>query len=422
MRADRRNRTAGAMALFFLALLMLSSTVAAIGVAPSKRIFDYKPGETVKYGLDIVNNAHENLEVIVYARGIMSENAKLSQQMLTLSSTDESKRIDIEFTMPEKLETAGQHEIDIVAVGTTPTDPAQGSVVKADLAVVSKLVIDVPYPDVYVEANLHILDTQEGQPVMINIPVFNKGSRDVASLKAAVEIIDSKGAKVAQAETETARLGKGKNTKLITKTDPLPSGEYKAVAKVFFDGRETGAATGFNVGELNLQIRSLVVDSFSLGSVAKFDILLYNSWTTELKNVYAEMQITGQDNKVYSDFKTVAVDVAPKGVGRLEGYWYTEGVAPGVYNAKVTLHYANKISQRLFELDVYPDRIIAREVDVTGQAISASEELNLQNNAFLILVIAAMGLVIGVLVYKLRKRQGKGNQGATKTDTGGPPK
>ncbi|MBW2965250.1 hypothetical protein KY363_07370, partial [Candidatus Woesearchaeota archaeon] len=373
MRAGNKRRTAGAIALFFLALLMLSSTVTAIGVAPSKRIFDYRPGETVKYTVDIVNNAHEDLEVILYARGEMSDKVKLSQQMLKLSSTDESSRVDVEFVMPE-ISKAGQHEIDIVAVGTTPTEQAQGSVVKADLAVVSKLVVDVPYPDLYLEADVHILDTPEGQPVAISIPVFNKGSKEISSLKAEVEIKDSKGATVARAEAESVSLGKGKTAKLTAQTEALQSGEYTATAKVKYDGKETEASTRFNVGELNLQVRSLVVDSFSLGGVAKFDILLYNSWTTDLKNVYAEMQITGQDNKVYSEFKTVATDVAPKGVGRLEGYWYTQDVAPGVYNAKITLHYANKISQKLFQLDVYPDRIVTREVGVTGQAISASEE------------------------------------------------
>ena len=138
--------------------------------------------------------------------------------------------------------------------------------------------------------------------------------------------------------------------------------------------------------------------------MAKFDILLYNAWNTELKNVYAEMQITDTDNNVYTDFRTVAINLASKELGRLEGYWYTKDVMPGIYHARIILNYANRVQSQEFELEVYTNKIVARPMHI-GQAISAPEELNLEKNAFLILIILGMGIVIAVLVFKLRKRK-----------------
>jgi hypothetical protein len=414
MRAGNRRKEIAIMVLLVLALVMMSSSSLAIGIAPSKRIYDFKPGETVKYGIDIVNNGQQELDVTLYARGDLAENVELSRQVLTLSSDEQSKHVEVEFTMPDKLKTAGLHTVDIVAVGSTVSPDNQGAVVKADIAVVSKLVVDVPYPKKYAEARVHVLDTEEGRPVVISVPVFNKGKKDLESVHVEAKVLDPDGGLVDELTSESRPLKAGKDHKFtLQATKEYETGVYKAEVTVHYDGTELEVETGFNVGELKIDLRSLVVDEFTLGSVAKFDILLYNKWSTELKNVYAEMRITDQDNKEYADFKTVATDIAPKQVARLEGYWYTKDVMPGVYTATVVLHYANRLSQKVYELEVHPDKIVTREVGVTGKAITSGEELDLRNNAFLIIIILGMAVVIGVLVWKLRKsRQKGGGEGA----------
>ncbi|MBW2972544.1 hypothetical protein KY359_05910 [Candidatus Woesearchaeota archaeon] len=406
MSRAKTNKTAKltmtAAAMLFMAVLLASSAL-AIGIAPSKAAFPFQPSGQINYDLDIVNNAAEDLEVLLYAKGEFSDKVTIEPQMLKMSASENSRKVTVKLTMPERMQVAGTHTIDIFAVGTTPADSGERTVVKADVAVISKLLIEVPYPEKYAEAALHVLDTEEGRPTQFSIAVFNKGNEDISQAYAEVQVYDSETNTVDVVQTEKTAIPAGKDTKLTISSSKMYSkGHYTVKAIVYYDGRGIQLQGEFDVGEVSIDIKSLVVDSFTLGGVAKFDLLLYNNWDSELKNVYAEMQITGEDNKEYTNFKTVATDIQPKQVGRLEGYWYTEGVMPGIYTATITLHYANRISQKQFELEVQPNAIIARALG-TGQAISAADAVDFKNNAFLILVILVMAAVIAVLVYKLRR-------------------
>lgn len=401
---DRKAKLMVMAALLILSVVLLSSSVLAIGITPSKRIVNFEPGQNLTYGVDIVNNGRENLEVVLYPRGEFAENVKLSTQMLELGSDDEYKRVNVEFTMPQKIEEAGPHTVEIVAVGSEKVPEGKGAVVKADLAVISQLVIDVPYPDKYAEARIHVYDTEVGKPVTMSVPVFNKGSLQLENVQVKIQVFTSEGIMVDQIVTDARSLAPGTSTKFsVQATKEYFEGNYKAVATVLYDGEQIDVETEFSIGELTIDIKNLVVNEFTLGEVAKFDILLYNAWSTELRNVYAEMEITGEDNTVYTQFKTVAIDIPSRGIGTLEGYWYTQGVEPGIYTAKVTLHYANKVSQKEFELEVYANRIITRGMQ-TGKVIEAPEELKLEKNAFLVLIILVLAAVTVVLVLKLRKK------------------
>ncbi len=406
MKDSFRNRIVHVMFFIVLAVL-LSTTVFAIGVTPSKRVVQFRPGETLTYGIDIINNGGEDLEVTVYPRGGLKDRVKLSRQLIRLSSGEDSAHVNVDFSMPGRIDVAGPHEIDIVAVGSSSGPEGKEAVVKADLAVISKLVVEVPYPDRYAEARIHVLDTEAGRPVQFNVPVFNKGSVDLGEVFVRIEVFDSQGEKVDSIRTGKQAIASGSDTKFAVKAGrEYFTGDYTAVATVFYDGQEIEVRTGFSVGELAIDITNLVVDEFSLGDVARFDILLHNTWSQEMKNVYAEMEVVGNDNTVYTDFKTVAIDIPARGVGALEGYWHTRGVEPGVYTAKVILHYANRVSQKEFELEVYANRIVTRSMR-TGKAIEAPEELDLEKNMFLILVILVLAAAVVALVFKLRKKGSK---------------
>ena len=94
MKRNLTDRTAKRMIMIASSLLILtvlfSSFVAAIGVAPSRKVVDFEPGEVVKYSIDIVNNGREDLEIMVYPKGEFTDNVKISRQVFSMSSDDAS--------------------------------------------------------------------------------------------------------------------------------------------------------------------------------------------------------------------------------------------------------------------------------------------------------------------------------------------
>jgi len=199
------------IALLILTALLVSTSVLAIGITPSKRIVQFKPGEKLTYGIDVVNNGQEELDVTVYARGELKDQVKLSTQKLSMGADDKSKHVNVEFTMPDKIDVAGPHEVDIVAVGSTPAPEGVSSAIKADLAVISKLLVEVPYPDKYAEARIHVLDTETGRPVQVNIPVFNKGSVPLSEVYAKIEVYDKDGEKIDSFQTDKRAIAAGEH-------------------------------------------------------------------------------------------------------------------------------------------------------------------------------------------------------------------
>jgi hypothetical protein len=161
-----------------------------------------------------------------------------------------------------------------------------------------------------------------------------------------------------------------------------------------------------------IYVSDISVKNFRLGDVAKFDILLYNSWNTEIKDVYVEMTVDSKEGKRMTEFKTGVINVPAEKEGKLEAYWYTEGVAPGIYNVKLLVHYAGKLTQKEYEFEVSTNSLT--KLGAVGQAITAEEmQETTSRGTLILLIILTLVLLIGMNImwfYKLNKMM-KGNKG-----------
>lgn len=406
------------------AAVFFSSDIYGFGVAPSKQMVNFEKGAGYSGSFEVINDQGKDLDVLVYAKGDLERFVKFSSQSFQMSSEKSSKVVEFSIGSVEADLAPGDHVVELVAVGQAKVVGSGNPTVRADIAAVSQFVLQVPYPDKFLESRLYVPDGKKGDRLQLSVAVFNKGSIDVKKVSAFIDIFDSSGNKIATVSTEERSIGAGDSSKLVAFYDgALEEGSYSAVARVIYDGIDASASANFNVGEVSLDVRSLVVNDFRLGDVAKFDILLFNNWNKPLTDVYAQMIVSDDKGKEYTNFKTVATDIESKSLGRLEGYWYTQGVGVGVYTVKIRLFYDYKVAERMFTIEVYPDKIITNPLELTGKAISTEEESAIKTNAFLMLVILALIAVIVVLVwrFKSKERGGGGRQGDGSVRSAGRP-
>ena len=392
--------------------------VLAMGVGPSRQFISFAPGQIIQGELIIINDAEEEFRAAIYPQGDMTEYITLSTPLVDIDSTQFMKRVPYEIKFPTTMPKPGEHKLELVVRQLPPdTDLDEGTVISANMALISQIVVKVPYPGKFIEPKLYISGGESADdPVKFGIVVYNFGTEQIDELKAKIDVMDPAFKKIAEVETGEKSLGSKKEGQLQAVWDhDAGKGTYKAVATIGYDSKSVKLEQDFDIGNFLIDVSDISVEKFTLGDVAKFDILLFNSWNTEIEDVYVEMVVEDGSGKKMTEFKTTTVNIPAQEGKTLEAYWYTEDVAPGIYKVKLIVHYAGKITQKGYDFEVSTNSITQLGQDVVGQAIisDAEKEDITSQGLIILLIIIVLVLLIGMNVvwfYVLSKKL-KGNQG-----------
>ena len=393
--------------LFILVCLLIVLTlqnVSAIGITPGRTTIDFEPNLDKEVSFSIINSEHKDMSVLLYAKGELSEYVSLSQEAIDLSSQEDSKLSIYTMTLPEELE-PGPHIAEIVALEVPEDAELAGTVIGATVAVVTQLYVHVPYPGKYLDLDLNILEPDSGHTTTFFIPVTNRGKLDIKKAKAVIEIYSGT-EKVGEVDTGEIGVLVGERKELVGKWDAnVNMGRYKAKAVLTYDGEERVIEKEFNVGEAKLEIEMITVKDFTLGEIAKFNILVNNKWEEEIKDVYVQMIVYGSEKDILADFKSPNYDVPSLSRGEVVSYWDTEGIKKGTYDGKLILKYGDKKNEKNVKIKVEDYNI--EVIGLTGRVIVEGKvDFNLNN--FLIggvMFLIIVNIIWFVIVKRLMKRK-----------------
>jgi hypothetical protein len=182
-----------------------------------------------------------------------------------------------------------------------------------------------------------------------------------------------------------------------------PIGKYKAKAVLSFDGKQMLLEKEFDIGEINLDLQRIFVENFTLGGIAKFNIIIKNKWNEPITGAYAEMRVFDNNMAEIGSFKSAAYDVPAGMQTTMVDYWDTKDVKEGTYNSNIILNYLDKKTQQDMKLEVGQDRIT---VIGLGYVISSETGGGGGSNLVPILVIIIGFLILLNLLWflVLRKR------------------
>jgi hypothetical protein len=396
-------------------LLILSNIVAALGVGPSRQYINFEPGQKIDGELMIINDGGDAFKAAMYAQGDIAGYVSIEKPLIDVAASEAivKAKYTIEFPSNATL-TPGEHKIELVVRQFPPENKEGGTVIAASMAVISQIIVKVPYPGKYAEAKLFIggAETPESEAKFV-VGIYNFGTEDIKVAKADIQVVGPTWEEIAKFSTNTLPIKSKEEAKVEAMWKPnVSKGTYHAVATVDYDGQQFKLEQNFDVGTFMIDISDISVKNFRLGDVAKFDIVLYNSWNTEINDVYVEMTVEDSAGKQMTEFKTSVINIPAQKDGKLEAYWYTEGVAPGIYKVKLIVHYAGKLVQKEYDFEVSTNSIT--KVGAVGQAITAQEiEDVTSRGTIILLIIITLALLIGMNIawfYKLNKMI-KGKQG-----------
>ena len=144
-----------------------------------------------------------------------------------------------------------------------------------------------------------------------------------------------------------------------------------------------------------MNLISVEVNDFTLGQVAKFEILLENLWNTPINNFFIEMNVFDDNNNIKTTYTTPLNSIDSLAKKKLYSYWDTKNIDIGQYLANIKIHYNGNSIEENYYLSVSQDKI---STSLTGKVINTSNETQGNLTATLIIIVL-INIVVTVFFY-----------------------
>jgi len=365
------------------ALLILLATLASahLGMRPAKMEFDFRPGEEIIINYYVDTTPDVRMRIV--AEGDMTENVTFSRDEMTGSGSFLAK-----LKMPAEARKPGRNDLYIFVKQIVDEEKGFGTAI----AIGALVRINVPYPGKYAEIELNVENANKGEPVNTALKIISRGKEaiivaPILDIYFKEELIESismspDGARSLQtAEEHTFKSS-------INTQNYLP-GNYRAVARVDYgaeDGKPATAEQPFRIGSLNIAIINYT-RSMKAGKIVPFVVEIQSDWKDVINGVYANVSLFDEKGIGALSFLMPPVTVSGFQNYQLKGFADATELKKGIYNASITVYYADKSTS------------IDASVEVMG-GISV-----------LVIIIAAAAVLIAALsiivVYALAKKRNK---------------
>ncbi len=389
-----------------LIILFSSQLISAISITPGRTTINFEPGLSQEIPFSIINSENKEMSVVFTVRGDLADYITLTKTYEEFSSSDESKSFSYTLNLPSTLGKPGLHEAEIVALQMPKDIKEQGTFVGATVGVITQLYVHVPYPDKYIEVDVNIIEAGQNENTVFLIPVVSRGKLDIVDVRAVIDIYTSLNEKVATIDSNTETLNSLERKELVADwvADVNP-GKYLADITIIYDNEVTKIEKEFNVGEMILEIKEIHVRDFELGQIAKFNALVENKWSNDLKDVYLNILVYNEEGETMADFKSPTYDINALSKSEMVAYWDTVGVHEGTYDGKLILKYGDKSTDRNIQLKISDYEI--EVLGVTGRVIvQRGTKFNLNNLLLILLIFLIVANIIWfVVVKKLLKKK-----------------
>ncbi len=403
-----RQAIFGKCMLLVVMTILFTQITYAIGIGPGRTTIDFASELEKEIAFTIYNNEQKEMKALITIEGELAEYVSVNKLLVDFKADEAKKDMAYKVKLPKEFEKPGEHTASIIVTELPSELEAEGTYIGATTAVVTQLLVKVPYPGKYAEARLDISEASSGETVNFIVPVYNGGDEKILRASAIIEILGSTNKVIATIKSNEISIEPKERKEVVAgwKAD-AEAGTYHAVATVTYDGKVTKAENNFAIGSLQVNLKDVNVKNFNLGGVAKFNILVENKWNENIKDLYAQLIITNAAGDVLADVKSATVEIASQQEVVLNTFWDTEGVETGNYNAKVILHFAGKSTEKLMNTEVTINDIKTSFAGgPTAQVIGVSDAGMKQSSIFMLAILALIVINIGWFVYfkKIRRK------------------
>ena len=389
--------------LLIVLVILLTSGVFALGVTPGRTTLNFEPGIEKEFSFSIINSESKDIGLSIVIDGDLSKYVTLSESDFEMSAEETDKKINCKINLPFSLE-PGRHSAKIFVLEKGVA--AGGKInIGAVVGVITELVIFVPYPGKYLEVGINTIGPDEDGGITFVLPVVNRGSEDIASATATLDIIDAKGEKFATINTNEVSVPNSERRELTGKLNQeIPIGRYNISISIYFDGNFLKFEKVLVVGEPLLELKEIRVSDFKLGGIAKFEMIVENMWNEQIIGAYAKIKMYNTNGEVLAEFSSPAQNILPGEQAVLSSYWDSLGVQKNIYDAALFLNYEQKTSEKRFKIDVQENQI---SIIGVSYVISKGDSNMIKFEGIILLLVSAIVIltIINALWFLLIRKK-----------------
>lgn len=393
--------------IFVLILASLSSiSVRALGVAPGEQVVIFD-GKDIQYDLRIVNDDKKDATYTFEVNGELSQYVSLSKTSVAFTTDKTEDTITLKLSIPQTAKASpGEYTIRLVIKG----EKKNSTGVVAFVGVISKLIVTIPGDEAFIKVNTFIPNFVNGEQNSFSADITNTGVKPATNCFAVIEVYNALSEKIDSLTSNKITVMGARTERLLLPWKPtLSNGRYLAKTSIICDGISAEDEKPFSIGSPDVRVVDFVADSFVLGQINKFDLVLGSEWGEKIDPIYADIEVT-KNNVPISQAKTESTSIAPMKKVSLPVYLDTKSMAPGEYSMYIMLHYLNKNVGEAYTIHVSSNEIVIDRLSgmVTGGDATKTDTAGSGGtNTLLIIAIVILLIFIIVLLVKLLKKKEK---------------
>lgn len=366
----------------FLILSYENIHASSLGLTPAIIEQNFEPNGKFLASFNVLGASDEQ-NLFVFAEGDFSESVTFDKTNFT-GVTTFTAYIDL----PAETTKYGKNKLYIKVKEVFEAEAGIGT----KLEIGALIVIRVPYPGKYAEIrSFEINEVNENESVIFISKIENMGSQEIIA-NVSVDIFSE------EQFIESIFLGSKKIRFRETKsfagaTKGYNAGVYNATAILDYEGAVKGEnKKQFKVGGLFVDIINWTSEIIQ-GKIGEFEIEIESKWNNNIENVYAEVNISKKGG--FSDFfKTPSVKLGRWEKTKLKGFVNAENLEAGEYNAKITLFYEGKTTEKIVNA-----RVVSGELSTAAIKYIILAGIGV----VVILIIIAVVVVLLLKINKLKK-------------------
>ncbi len=349
--------------LFFFFLSFFSSLplTEAIGISPPRIDIAFEPNAHKEYIITLINSAPRPLNATLNLGGDLAQYMKTEEGYFVIPP-QQSKAYTILIDFPAVIRRPGENIVTVNAVQAPMATPEGIKGISATLSVEGSIVVRVPYTGKYAEATLHLEAINEGEQSKATFMVINYGMDEIKNAYGTLEIYDLAGTLLDTLTTPSVYIPaqKTEETLLVLDSKNYGAGIFPVTAYVMYDGDKTNEIEQqLRIGTLFVNVTDYTKEVYTK-SLAPFQITAHNRWNNPVEHLFADIRFLKQGVQIGDTLKTHSITLPPWEQLPLSAVWDTTSVAPGIYDAEITLYYHGKTTvivvpvtvQKKFELNM----------------------------------------------------------------------
>lgn len=325
--------------LLLLFIIYLHCATAYSGVSPGTYTLNFEPNSEAVFNFNFLGDIDSSYEV--YAEGNLAQYATLNVDELNGGG---SVNVLIEF--PSSLE-PGPH---VLYVGARESSGNKAGI-SVNSNVRGQIIVSVPYPGKYVTMQFFVENASMGEEVKMKVLLDGLGNED-ANFDGKIKIYDERGKFLEEfniGEYTVSALER-KEVLFDLDTTPYPAGRYFAEAYFEYESGVLLQRVPFRLGELIVNIID-ATRKLDRGTINEFNVIVESEWNDPIDNVYAEVNVFGQNIK----FTTPSIRLEGFSRANLTGFFDTTGIIEDNFNVNVKVFYEDKFTEKFVKLGFKDD-------------------------------------------------------------------